>query len=163
MSNWRTVRNREKVGVPSCNPWIAVLDWKLAERRNIVKLDLFDWFWFSSSNGCHISGASWDRKWNIWTVEPGSTVEEFSVKEMPFLISNHENLPSISPDGRLIALGDHISNYSARPMDKKSGSVINLAEDGESFHKFAFHASGNKLIEWTTTRGIVRLWDLDEG
>jgi len=146
------------------NVGIILVDWKSRESRNIVKLDSFGRFSFSTSNGrCHLSASSGGvGKPKIWTVGTGSTMDEFSVKEMPLPTGNNSDLRGspavISPDGRLIAVNGY---YSTTLMDTKSGSVIALAQGGNWFCKPAFHASGDKLIVLAGTRGPVRLWDLD--
>jgi len=146
------------------NVSIILVDWKSRESRNIVKLDSFAAFSFSTSNGrCHLSVSSHgDGKLKLWTVETGSTVDEFSLKEMPLPGGNnsdrHRYQAVISPDRRLIAVS---GLDSTTLVDTKSGSVIALAQDGNTFCKPAFHASGDKLIVLAGTQGPVRLWDLD--
>jgi len=146
------------------NVSIILVDWKSRESRNIVKLDSFAASSFSTSNGrCHLSVSSHgDYKLKIYTVETGSTMYEFSLKEMPLPSGNNSDLRGsqavISPDGRLIAVNGY---YSTTLMDTKSGSVIALAPGGNWFCKLAFHASGDKLIVLAGTRGPVILWDLD--
>jgi len=145
------------------NLCIILVDFQSRESRNIVKLDAFGDFSFSTSNGrCYLSASSGgDGKPKIWTVGTGSTMGEFSLKEMPLPIGNNSDLGSpavISPDGRLIAVN---GRDSTTLMDTKSGSVIALAPGGNWFCEPAFHASGDKLIVRAGTRGPVRLWDLD--
>jgi len=145
------------------NVSIILVDWKSRESRNIVKLDSIAAFWCSTSNGrCHLSASSGDGKSKILTVETGSTMDEFSLKEMPVPAGNNSDLRGtqavISPDGRLIAANGHDSTTL---MDTKSGSVIALGQGGDWFCKPAFHASGDKLIVLAGTWGPVRLWDLD--
>ena len=97
------------------------------------------------------------RIWNTEKYKSDSALEQSFFRDITF---DHE----LSPDGRLIALGDYKRNVNIRNV--KTGALeITLEGHSGNYPSFAFSADGNTIITCNdnTNDKTVRFWDVKTG